>query len=79
LFWYLSDPTWPSPNLTLLNNALEQTNWDGDILTELNWKDQVYQKLNTISWSEIVDDVRPFVEPNFDLNLLTLENFKKLL
>src|SRR4029079_83899 len=25
LLWYLSDPTWPSPNLVLLNNALRQT------------------------------------------------------
>lgn len=79
LFWYLSDPTWPSPNLILLNNALEQTNWDGDILTELNWKDQILQRLKTLNWLGIVNDVRPFVEPNFDLNLLTLENFKKIL
>lgn len=79
LFWYLSDPTWPSPNLILLNNALEQTNWDGDILTEMNWKDQILQRLKTLNWSAIVNDVRPFVEPNFDLNLLTLEKFKKIL
>lgn len=75
LLWYLSDPTWPSPNLILLSNALEQTNWDGDILTEVNWKDQILQRLKTLSWSEIVNDVRPFVEPNFDLNLLTYDNF----
>lgn len=79
LFWYLSDPTWPSPNLTLLNNALEQTNWDGEILTEMNWKDQILQRLKTLNWSGIVNDVRPFVEPNFDVNLLTLDNFKKIL
>lgn len=79
LFWYLSDPTWPNPNLTLLNNALEQTNWDGDILTELNWKVQILQRLKNLNWSGIVNDVRPFVESNFDLNLLTLENFKKIL
>lgn len=79
LLWYLSDPTWPEPNLVFLNNALIQTNWKGDILTEKNWRDQIYQKLKTISWSEIVDDVSPFVEPNFDINLLTLENFKKIL
>jgi hypothetical protein len=79
LFWYLSDPTWPNPNLTLLNNALAQTNWDGDILTEMNWKDQIFQRLKTLNWSEIVDDVRPFVEASFDVNLLSLENFKKIL
>jgi len=79
LFWYLSDPTWPRPNLILLNNALKQTNWNGDILTELNWKDQILQRLKTLNWSGIVNDVRPFVEPNFDLNLLTFDNFTMIL
>jgi predicted nucleotidyltransferase component of viral defense system len=27
LMWYLSDPDWPAPNLTLLSNALQQTGW----------------------------------------------------
>ena len=79
LFWYLSDPTWPGPNLTLLNNALQQTHWNGEILTEMNWKDQILQRLKTVDWSGIVNDVRPFVEPRFDLNLLTFDNFKKIL
>ena len=33
LFWYLSQPEWPEPNLVLLNNALQQTGWDGELLT----------------------------------------------
>ncbi len=33
LLWYLSDPTWPEPNMALLNNALAQTNWPGGELT----------------------------------------------
>lgn len=28
LMWYLSDPTWPAPNLIQLNNALKQTGWN---------------------------------------------------
>ena len=31
LLWNLSDPNWPQPNLVLLNNALAQTNWEGEI------------------------------------------------
>jgi hypothetical protein len=38
LLWYLSDPTWPQPNLTLLNNALAQTHWQGETLTVVNWR-----------------------------------------
>jgi len=31
LIWYLGDPTWPPPNIELLNNALHQTGWDASI------------------------------------------------
>lgn len=79
LLWYLSDPSWPAPNLTLLNNALAQTNWSGGLLSEENWKEQVWKRLQTLNWTGIVDDVRPFVEPSFDLNLLRLESFEGFL
>lgn len=79
LLWYLSDPTWPEPNLTFLNNALIQTNWNGKELTQSSWKEQVWQRLESLNWTSIVDDVRPFVESGFDLNLLTLETFKRVL
>jgi DNA-binding helix-hairpin-helix protein with protein kinase domain len=79
LLWYLSDPTWPAPNLILLNNALAQANWNGGLLTEENWKQQVWQRLQTLIWSGIVEDVRPFVEPSFNMNLLTLDNFERIL
>ena len=38
LLWYLSDPDWPAPNLVLLNNALQQTGWDAESLTEDSWR-----------------------------------------
>ena len=79
LLWYLSDPTWPQPNLVLLNNALAQTNWNGETLTKDNWKDQVSLRLESLNWNGIVNDVRPFVEPGFDLNLLTLANLQNVL
>jgi len=79
LLWYLSDPTCPAPNLILLNSALAQTNWNGGLLTEENWKKEVWKRLNALNWSGIVDDVRPFVEPSFNLNLLTLDNFERIL
>ena len=79
LLWYLSDSTWPPPNLVLLNNALAQTNWAGSMLTENNWKELVRARLQNLNWNGIVNDVRPFVEPEFDLNLLTLANLERLL
>lgn len=79
LSWYLSDPTWPQPNLVLLNNALAQTNWTGEILSEENWKEQVWLRLENLNWNNIVEDVRPFVEPGFNLSLLTRTNLHSLL
>ncbi len=79
LLWYLSDPTWPPPNLVLLNNALAQTGWPGEKLTEANWRDLVGERLRRLDWSHILADVRPFVEPGFDLSLLNLANLERAL
>lgn len=79
LLWYLSDPDWPQPNLTLLNNALAQTHWVGETLTLDNWKELVRVRLESINWIGIQEDIRPFVEPGFDLHLLTLANLERVL
>ena len=79
LLWYLSDPTWPQPNLTLLNNALAQTNWQGETLTIANWRGQARDRLRLLDWENIQTDVRPFVEPGFDPGLLTLANLERVL
>jgi predicted nucleotidyltransferase component of viral defense system len=79
LLWYLSDPTWPPPNLVMLNNALTQTNWKGEFLTNENWRELVGARLHQLDWNTILVDVRPFIEPGFDLNLLTLANLERVL
>jgi hypothetical protein len=79
LFWYLSDPDWPAPNLTLLSNALRQTGWDGPMPTENNWRELVRQRLQPMKWDRVVDDVRPFLEPGARLDLLTPENLFRVL
>lgn len=79
LFWYLSDPDWPAPNMELLNHALAQTNWDGGEVSHDNWKEFVFERIQPLNWSVILADVRPFVEPGFDLGLLTRENLEKTL
>lgn len=79
LLWYISDPTWPQPNLVLLNNALAQTSWTGGMLTELNWREAVRDRLRLLDWEGLLADVRPFVEPGFDLGLLCLTNLERVL
>jgi predicted nucleotidyltransferase component of viral defense system len=79
LFWYLSDPKWPEPNLELLNNALAQPNWTGGIVVKDNWRQLIKDRIHPMNWSIVLDDVKPFVEPSFNLALLSKENFLKLL
>jgi predicted nucleotidyltransferase component of viral defense system len=79
LLWYLSDPTWPSPNLTLLNNALRQTGWDGEPLSPENWRDIVHQSIAGLQWERVMADVRPFLEQESQITLSTRENLERVL
>jgi len=79
LLWYLSDPTWPAPNLTLLNNALQQTGWTDALLTEDDWCQIVWQRLQKVAWAEAAAEVRPFLESGADAGLLTMENLQRVL
>lgn len=79
LAWYLADRTWPAPNLELLNNALKQTEWKGAPLATNDWRRAILNRLELANWKDALEDVRPFLERERDLDLLTLENFRKLL
>lgn len=79
LMWYLSDPDWPGPNLLLLRNALQQTGWDGAIPDDEKWRMILCQRLGKIDWKNSVADVKPFLARTNDIELLTPENFEKLL
>ena len=76
---YLGDPDWPGPNLTLLQNALQQTGWDGSILDKENWRKMICQRLERIDWQKSIADVKPFLERTDELELLTGDNIKSLL
>jgi len=79
LLWYLSDPSWPEPNIRFLNKALIQTNWKSPEITESNWTMMIAMRLENINWKEAVEDTRPFIEKTSDLKLLTKENLLNLL
>jgi len=79
LTWYLSDRNWPGPNLILLNNALSQTDWDGPRLAVGNWRDVVRTKIETVSFEQALDDVRPFIGSSADMALLTRDHLLRLL
>jgi hypothetical protein len=79
LFWYLSDPAWPPPNLTLLNNALQQTGWPDPPLTETTWRQAVRSRLEEAHWDQATADVRPFLETVTAADLLTRDNLVRVL
>ena len=79
LLWYLSDPAWPVPNLTLLNNALIQSGWPGQKVDETNWRTIISRRLNELTWDRVVTDIRPFLETQGEADLLTLDNLRRVL
>jgi predicted nucleotidyltransferase component of viral defense system len=79
LIWYLSDRTWPEPNLELLNNALAQTGWQGPHVTAKNWRTLVTRRVETLEWKQVAADVEPFLERPADIALLTREDLRTLL
>ena len=79
LIWYLSDRSWPPPNLELLADALRQTGWDGPAPTAKSWPAEVEKRLGAVEWDRIVRDVTPFLEMPADAALLTAENVRLLL
>ena len=79
LLWYLSDPAWPPPNFPFLNNALRQTGAQTGVLNAENWRGAVWERLQGINWEAVVEDVRPFLEPAANPDLLTRQNVGRLL
>ena len=79
LLWYLSDPSWPGPNIELLNSALLQTSWQGPPLEERSWRHTLAARLEEIDWLTAVRDVRPFLERESEAVLLTRDHLLQLL
>jgi predicted nucleotidyltransferase component of viral defense system len=79
LMWYLSDRTWPGPNIILLNNALRQTHGETKEITVNNWRDEISMRISGFDWDKVIADIRPFVDKQKDLEMLTRENLLSLL
>jgi predicted nucleotidyltransferase component of viral defense system len=77
--WYISK--WPdiSPNITLLQNALKQTGWQGQLPTSDNWRSMLYGIIEKTDWEQVIDDVEPFLERPSDLKIFSRENILTLI
>ncbi len=79
LFWLLSAPHPPEPNLVMLRNALRQTGWPGPMPDAHTWREMVWKRLQSASWQEIQRDIEPFLETPSDIALLTPETIHAVL
>ncbi|MCF7732999.1 MAG: nucleotidyl transferase AbiEii/AbiGii toxin family protein [Akkermansiaceae bacterium] len=78
LVWYLSQRPPVAPNLTLLQNALDQTQ-DGGRSDAQAWRSLARDRLERSDLGAILADVSPFLERPQDAALLTRENLLGLL
>jgi predicted nucleotidyltransferase component of viral defense system len=78
LVWYLSQRPPVAPNLTLLQNALDQTQ-GANRVDARRWMDEVKRRLLAWDMQALVEDVEPFLERPQDAALITRENLLGLL
>ncbi|MDA3926129.1 MAG: nucleotidyl transferase AbiEii/AbiGii toxin family protein [Kiritimatiellae bacterium] len=79
LMWYLTEPERLEPNFEQLNNALSQTGWSGPSLNAKNWREHLIERMLKTDFNKVREDVDPFLEKKEESELLTMENFTKLL
>jgi predicted nucleotidyltransferase component of viral defense system len=61
LWWYLSQVSWPEPNLVYLNNCLQQGGWHDGPVTLASWRIVVREKILPLNWSLVMEDVGSFI------------------
>ncbi len=73
LSWYLTRPDGPSPNFDLLRNALVQTGWQGPSAGPRTWRRILLDRVASLNWPAVIQDVEPFLEDPRDRQLLDRE------
>ncbi|MDD5482208.1 MAG: nucleotidyl transferase AbiEii/AbiGii toxin family protein [Kiritimatiellae bacterium] len=76
--WYRAQRPQPEPNLLLLQNALDQTEGKSAFKSG-QWKDLVRDKIGKLNINQVRQDIRPFLEEQRDVDLITKENLESLL
>lgn len=77
LVWYLTEKSHISPNMKLLNNALEQTNHRR--LESDDWTSAILNRMQGLDWNMVINDVAPFLERPSDLVALEKSHVVKII
>jgi hypothetical protein len=62
LVWYLSDPTWPEPNESLLMDACRQANRPDLTGENRMWRDALVSRMREAPWDHVLSDAERFLE-----------------
>jgi predicted nucleotidyltransferase component of viral defense system len=71
LGWYLSKWKDLTPNITLLQNALSQTGWKKERVSEENWRTIISKSIEDAEWKKIEADVKIFLDRPSDLDVFS--------
>jgi len=74
LFWYRTKWRELLPNFFLLNNALAQMQKKALEVDKENWLIILKEKMMSLKWRNVQEDIRPFLESPDDLDAFTKEN-----
>jgi predicted nucleotidyltransferase component of viral defense system len=77
LVWYLTVHQGLVPNEILLKNALAQTGNNANLAR--SWRQALKKLFVALDWKQVVDDMKPFVERQSDLEQLSADNIRALL
>jgi predicted nucleotidyltransferase component of viral defense system len=78
LLWYCSRRPKVEPNLTQLHNALIQTQGKG-VCSAGDWRSGCLTRIRQLDISELVADVKPFLEHPDDAEMLNINHFETIL
>ncbi|MES0341702.1 MAG: nucleotidyl transferase AbiEii/AbiGii toxin family protein [Candidatus Humimicrobiaceae bacterium] len=79
LGWYLSRWKNITPNISLLQNALRQTGWRGEMPLGDTWRDLLYRTAKEADWKKVEEDVKNFLENPADMNIFTKKDMLDLI
>jgi len=79
LYWTLNQSQWASPNFDMLNNALDQSGWEKEVITADNWRENVWKRLAQLDWERVVADVQSFLMIQEELVEFKAETIRDLL
>lgn len=77
--WYLSRWKDISPNFKLLKNSLLRTGWSGEVPSEENWRDHLYNIIEKSDWNKLKKDVENFLENTSDMYVFSKDNILRLI